>query len=226
MKILAVAQVTDQESVLRQIDKQTVKPDHHYFLVDDMPAQGINARRVRIASNQIQLQDIVALLAREGGYDFVWQIEGDSECEADCLERLIIDYEKLKSRSFGYISGIQVGRHGLYHLGAWNIGKDEFTSIDYKKKGINRVDATGLYCLFAPIKVWLRGKPTWDNEPWGPDVNWGLSLKDQGFKTYVDMDIKVGHRIKRGIIYPEHISTCNVKFTKQEDGKWKFKTSE
>jgi hypothetical protein len=37
------------------------------------------------------------------------------------------------------------------------------------------------------------------------------------------MDLHIGHQIKGGVIMPEHITTCNVKFYKNENNDWKFK---
>lgn len=216
VKILALAQCEDRTSLDKQIRKQTVQPDRVVFYIDKNPAKGINPRRQRIAENHKQLQAIVSAYKP----DLVWQVEQDGIYPPDTLERLLAGYNKLKNDCFGYISGTQVGRHGLYHLGAWvNFKYDSFESLDYKLKGIQRVEATGFYCLLAPASVWLGGKCEWNGEPYGPDVVWSLSIKG---KKYVDMDIQIGHQIKNGIIEVSNLSTCNVKFI-NVDGKWKFK---
>mgnify|MGYP006143716601 CR=1 FL=1 len=217
MKVLCIAQVEDRTNLDAQILKQTVQPNRVIFHVDEQPAIGISARRVRISENHGRLQEVVKAYKP----DLVWQVEGDCDLPEDCLERLLLHYDKLKDDDFGYVSGIQVGRHGIYCLGAWhNFTDDSFESIDYKLTGLQRVDATGFYCLLAPTDVWLSGKCEWTDEPWGPDVNWGLSIPG---KKYVDMDLHIGHIVSRGVIRPDGISTCNVRFEKR-DGKWKYKT--
>lgn len=233
MNILAIAQLEDRENLDEQILKQTIQPDRVIYYHDETPAIGIENRRKRIAENHTKLQEIVKAYKP----DLVWQLEGDCVLPDNTLERLIGHYIQLRDEDFGYISGIQVGRHGLYCLGAWRNFKFEyndivknkrdaikrelvaFESVDYKLTGIQEVEATGFYCLLAETDTWLSGKASWNGEPYGPDVVWGRSINK---KKYVDMGLHIGHKVKRGIIEPSHISTCNVVFNKV-DGKWGFK---
>lgn len=217
MKILAIAQVEDRKNLDKQILKQTLVPDFVHFYVDKTPAKGINERRKRIAENHKKLKNIVEAYKP----DLIWQLEQDVDLPEDCLQRLVERYKELKDDNFGYISGTQVGRHGLYCLGAWkNFTEDSFESIDYKLINLQKVDATGFYCLLAPTEVWLSGKAEWNDEPYGPDVVWARSIKKN---KYVDMNLQIGHITKGGIIRPSHASTCTAKFYK-EDGRWKYKT--
>jgi len=216
MKILCIASVENRENIDKQILKQTVQPDRVIFYIDEAPAHGIDDRRKRIAENHKKLQAIVDAYKP----DLVWQVEGDCVLPEDTLAWLLTHYNILKGDDFGYISGIQVGRHGLYHLGAWkNFTDTSFESIDYRLKGIQEVDATGFYCLLAQTDVWMSGVCKWNGEPYGPDVNWGLSINK---KKYVDMSLQIGHRVKGGIIEVGHMSTCNVVFNKIND-KWGYK---
>lgn len=218
MKILAIAQVENRENLDKQIAKQTVQPDRVIYYIDENPATTIESRRKRIAENHQKLKDIVNAYSE---YDLIWQLEQDVDLPVDCLERLINHYKKLDSEHFGYVSGIQIGRHGLYCIGAWqDIKETSFHSIDHNLKGIQEVDATGFYCLLASREAWLEGNCYWDSEPYGPDVNWGLSIKR---KKYVDMDLHIGHVVERGIIRPSHASTCTVYF-ELKNGEWKYKT--
>lgn len=222
MKVLAIASLENRENLDEQIAKQTVQPYRVIYHEDKNPAKGIENRRKRIAQNQDKLKEIVKAYKHE--CDLVWQLEGDSVLPANCLDRLLDNlyshHIQKDPANLGYISGIQVGRHGLYHIGAWrNITKDSFESIDYKLKGIQKVDATGLYCLLAPIETWLDGKASWNGEPYGPDVNWSLSLNKD---IYVDMNLEIGHKIKGGIIMPSDPSTTNVRFNKTAKG-WEYK---
>lgn len=216
MRILALASVEDRANLDAQILKQTFKPWRTVFYIDEDPEHSPDGRRKRIAENHTKLQAIVKAYKP----DLVWQVEGDSVLEPDTLERLVRRYQELNSKDFGYISGIQVSRHGLYCLGAWrNFTDTSFESLDYTLKGIQEVEATGFYCLLMERDKWLSGTASWNGEPWGPDVNFCLSLP---YKKYVDMDITIGHQIKSGVIRPEHMSTCNVRFN-LKNGKWVFK---
>lgn len=217
MNILAIAQVEDEQNLLRQIAKQTLQPNDFAYYKDLEPADTIEGRRRRIAENHTKLEAIVA----EQQPELVWQLEGDVELPENALEELYATYLMYRGDDFGYVSGIQVGRHGLYCLGAWqNITNDSFNSVDPTLKGLQEVDATGFYCLLAPSDVWLSGNAVWKGEPYGPDVVWGLSIDK---KKYVDMDLHIGHVIKNGVIRPSDMSTCQV-FYKRENGNWQYKT--
>ena len=216
MNILCIGQVEDREYIDEQILKQTIQPTRTILYVDKNPAQGIEARRIRIAENHERLRNIVKAYSP----DLVWQVEGDAELPENTLERLLGHYIRLQDKDFGYVSGIQVGRHGLYCLGAWEFyGRSRFDSIDHNKTGIQDIDATGFYCLLAPAKVWLSGVCSWDGQRYGPDVVWGLSISKN---KYVDMDLHIGHKTSSGIIRPSDASTCNVKFY-MENGQWIYK---
>lgn len=212
MKILCIAQVEDRTNLDAQILKQTVQPDRVVFYVDKNPAKTIDERRKRIAENHKKLEAIVKAYKP----DLVWQVEQDIDIPPNTLETLIKHYRN----GFKYISGIQVGRHGLYAIGAWkNFTENSFESINHKLEGIQEVEATGFYCLLTEADIWLSGKAEWSGEPYGPDVVWGLSITE---RKYVDMDLKIGHIIKNGVIRPEHTSTCNVRFCRNNNG-WKFR---
>lgn len=223
LNILCIAQCEDRTNLDVQIAKQTYQPTRTIFLIDENPANTIIERRKRIAENHKKLRTVVEAYKP----DLVWQVEQDGDYPSNTLERLIERYLELNDDYFGYVSGIQIGRHGLYCIGAWNNfvedagtnGYASFESIDHELKGVQEVDATGFYCLLAPYDVWMMGKCTWDGEPYGPDVTWGLSIPRRKF---VDMDLHIGHIIKSGIIRPEHMSTTTVKFEKH-DGKWDYK---
>jgi len=224
MKILCVGQIEDKDkdSIATQIEKQTVQPDVIRLHLDETPAEGINERRKRIVENHTFLTEIV----NEEQPDLVWQVEGDSWFEPDTLERLLAHHKKMsmENANLGYVSGVQVGRHGLYTLGAWQFEEDGgFHSLDFKAKGLQSVDATGFYCLLAETDVWLKGTPHWTNEPYGPDVNFGLSLKNQGFDIFADPELHIGHIYKNGIIKPTSLSTCNVRFF-ERNNRWEYVT--
>lgn len=219
MKILCVCAVEakDYEYVKEQIAKQDLQPDEVFIYVDNQPADGINERRKRISVNQKILQTYV----KNSKADIIWQIEGDGELKNDTLYKLFRDYMELRDNGFGYISGVEVGRHGLYCLGAWHVADDKksFKSVNYNSNGIIQVDATGWYCLMARKDIWLKGISFWQGQAWGPDVNWGLSLN---YNKYVDMDIQIGHKANGTVIYPTDNAVSNVEFKLNND-KWEYK---
>lgn len=225
MNILCVAQVEDRSNLDTQLLLLEPEPDRIIFHVDENPGDTIARRRRNIVNNHKRLVEIVKAYKP----DAVFQVEGDVELPSDTLKKLIKSYKTYNKidPNFGYVSGVQIGRHGLYHIGAWHkFEKDSFESIPKSWIGVRKVEATGFYCLLAKTEAWLSGNCDWNGEIWGPDVNWSRSMP---YNKYVDMDVSVGHRIYRGhkglhgIIWPEHVSTITVKFYKNEEGKWKYK---
>ena len=213
MRILATGQVENDTHILGEIAKQTIQPTDIAIHVDEAPAKGIKERRQRIADNHQILTEIVQSYKA----DIIWQVEGDSVLPEDCLERLLKHHKRMNNV---IISGVQVGRHGLYCLGAWHINDDRslMASADYNDHGLKEVSAMGMYCFIAPKNVWLEGVCAWDGEHWGPDVNYFLSIDTPKF---CDMDLHIGHKTKHGIINVTDMSTCNATFYK-DDERWKL----
>lgn len=222
-KILCIAQVEDRENLDTQLLMQEVEPNRVIYHIDENPGTTIAQRRRNIVNNHKKLVEIV----KAYNPDLVYQVEGDDELKTDTLKNLLKTYKKYEKidPDLGYVSGIQVGRHGLYHLGAWhNFAEDSFESIPHSWLGVHKVQATGFYGLLANTKAWLSGVCSWDGEVYGPDVNWSRTMP---YNKYVDMDIPIGHRVNnkglRGVIWPGHISTCTVRFQKNDQGLWKYK---
>jgi hypothetical protein len=227
LSIIVVGAVEEEDYIYEQIAIQTRQPDEVLLYVDKIPARGIIDRRKRVAENQRRLKNMVLDYAESNKVDLIWQVEGDVKMPQDTLERLIGDFYGLDDPTFGYVSGVQLGRHGITAVGAWHVGDDYFESVDHKTKGIEEIDGSGLYCLLAPLDVWLKGHCRWDGEPYGPDVIFGQSLQFQGYRLYVDHDIKLGHRVfsknsGEYIIDFDNQNICNVRFYKQGDD-WKYK---
>ena len=134
--VMLVAQVENHKNLKRLLKKQTVQPDIVFIYTDPEPAKGINLRRRRIVENHKKLVEAV----EKEKPDLVWQVEGDCDLPENALETLLKDYKELKGKKFGYVSGTQVGRHGLYILGAWIFKPDltEFKSLDYKSTGFHK----------------------------------------------------------------------------------------
>jgi len=226
MRVLVVAQVQEDqlEFAKQQLDKQTFQNFVRAIYVDSQPAKGINARRRRISDNHTLLRAEVKFRLDQEKFDYIFQFEGDSELPEDCIEQMIKTAEPLESNEFGYLTGVQVGRHGLYCIGAWHFTEDRksFSSVDHTKKGVIEIDASGFYCLLADPKAWLQGVASYNEERWGPDVNFGLSLKECGYKIYADMDLQIGHKSTNGIIGLDNHNLCTVDFILEGD-KWRYK---
>lgn len=219
--IVAICYAEDTALAKEQVEKQTIKVDDAIFMTDSTPAIGIEARRERIAELQVMAQwkiDRKLFTDDLKPEDVVvWQIEGDSVIPEDALERLLKHYD---TNDEAVYSGVQIGRHGLYCIGAWHINQDEtvIESVDHNKHGLVEVDGMGLYCYIMRADLFIKAESYWSGQKLGPDVNWFRSLD---VPKYVDMDLHIGHYYKGGIIEVDSLATCNARFTKVKD-EWIF----
>jgi hypothetical protein len=88
----------------------------------------------------------------------------------------------------GLVSGVQLGRHGIAHVGVW-VADDVYepttiTSVMPTDVQIVEVDATGLYCALIKRANYMgHNFGVFDPDAFGPDIALGLSLRASGFKT-------------------------------------------
>jgi hypothetical protein len=87
---------------------------------------------------------------------------------------------------------------------------------------IEEIDAGGFYCYLTRAKSFLDHEHTsFDGNNFGPDVAYGLALRQQGLKNYIDWSIQCEHRKATG----EAVTLANtqprqVVMTKR-DGRWR-----
>jgi hypothetical protein len=226
--ILVTGQIQEDQVdfVNEQLAKITGVEFLQVMLVDEKPAKGIDARRQRIVQNHKELEKMIEKTQSVEAFNYVIQIEGDSVLQPDTFTKLLARLDQIPSKNFGYISGVQVGRHGLYCIGAWHFDdEDHFSSVNHRETGLVKVDATGFYCLLAPVNVWLMGNCAWNGERYGPDVVWGRSLRKLGFNIYADMDNEIGHQSTNGVIGLDNLNLCTAHFQRSND-KWSYKVVE
>lgn len=159
-------------------------------------------RRQRISDIHNEIKDHI------GKCDFVFVVEDDTLVPPDALIKLLSIHNR---KNVGLASGVQVGRWGFLHIGAWIAG-DDIVSIPYKDKGVIRVDACGMYCVLARRESYMAHffKPY--GKTMGPDVDWGLSLRELSMQNYIDYSVRCGHMTSKGIIEVNN-DVCCVKVT-------------
>jgi len=220
------------------IDNIKIKDTHLVKYINEYPFQNITifetgnkpprktdmvARRTRIAKLHELAKDHI------GGSDFVFGFEDDSVLPLMALGYLHDDYRELDN--VGVVQGIQVGRWGNPYLGAWLVD-DVFNPTEYRtttfdfsygadeKQTVYPIDAGGFYCYLTPTKLFKNVINDW-REPCGPDVNYGLRLRQLGYQNYVDYFVEVGHRTEREELWPDN-NLAQITF-KLENGRWRSK---
>lgn len=157
--------------------------------------------------------------------DYIFCVEDDTTFGTKTLKKLEQDYQMVPFA--GMIQGVQIGRHGINHYGVWTVDDPyEPTQIESQDKGfgITICDAGGLYCMLTRAENYMAHdfKP-FDSGDLGPDFDYGIALRKQGYKNYTDWAITCNHHTKNGIVSPKTVDTQVVKFVKI-DHRWRQKT--
>lgn len=149
---------------------------------------GIDRRRHRIASIKEASKELI------GECDYVFSLEDDTLPPLNALKRLQRDYSLYPHA--GFISGVTLGRWHIPHVGAWKVD-DVYTPTKIESltpaKGIQEVDAAGFYCYLTKREYYVNHPYEAFDGVLGPDVTFGLWLRQHGLKNYVDFDINCIH---------------------------------
>lgn len=181
----------------------------------------IGTRRLRIAEVKNQSKEIVARHYSE----WVLALEDDSAFDhLECFCRLRQGYRDLVNAGeynpIGMISGVEAGRWNAKYIGAWAFDdvmnptkawtvKPQFpnTSESFEpftvpqEQAYQQVDAAGFYAYLTPTDLYLEHVYSWETwQPWGPDVNYGLWLRQKGYTCFVDWGTAIGHNNHNRII--------------------------
>lgn len=193
---------------------------------DNEPVGSISGRRGRIAFVKNQSKDII----RKHKSQYVIGLEDDTVFEFKCFCRLLEPYSRIED--LGFVEGVQAGRWGCPYVGVWSVDDYEFvqriesltlpeqeprSTVD--DKGYEPIDGGGFYYYATPTELYLEHDYSWSGEYWGADVNYGLWLRNKGYKCLVDWQSRCGHRtLDNKILYPteDTVSVCYYK----RDNKW------
>lgn len=178
-----------------------------------LPRWNRQLRRQRIADNY----NLAALHIPEDS-EYVLIIEDDTDFPEWTYGDLLKIRDKAKGFKndrelpIGIVSGVQVGRHGIKHIGAWltDNPKDptSWETIPYKVKyGDIRSDAeivhaTGLYCCLIPRTLFTTTPFRVTNV--GADMNFGIDIWNKGYINLITWTIQTGHADSENtVLYPD-----------------------
>lgn len=153
-------------------------------------AQSIPDRRLNIVNVHNQMRELI------NDCDFVWSIEDDGILPLDALNKLVRDINTLPNA--GLVTGVELGRWGTPYVGAWVVddvtSPKRISSLDNKslEGGSEQIDASGLYCALVRADLYKMHN-FFTHNGLGPDVNLGLSIRQQGFNNYIDWSIHLTH---------------------------------
>lgn len=177
---------------------------------------GLLERRRRIAAVHNEAKELLPTC------EYVMGVEDDTIVPVDALSRLLSDYAAHPYA--GFIEGVELGRWGVPYVGAWR-ADDVYepsrieSAMPPDGAAVEEIDAGGFYCYLTRRQQFVDHQyEPYDGSTLGPDVNYGLWLRQQGFKNYIDWSIRCRHYQRNGNVVslataqPRHIS-----FTKRRE---------
>lgn len=178
----------------------------------------LRIRRMRIADIKNQSKKLI----RQMDGDIVVGFEDDTVFEDMDLMRLINPL--LEHADIGFVQGVQCGRWGVKMIGAWSVDNPhnpQHAETVLPKQGYEQIDAGGFYGYATRKDLYLHHDYySGSSQPYGPDVNYGLWLRQQGYHCYIDWDTVFGHNDHNVILYPD-TDLSKIEFTKdKQTGEW------
>lgn len=213
-------------------DYSNAKPHRSFQLVmneEHLPNEvRIAKRRIRIAEVKNQSKAMIA----NTDCEFVIGLEDDTVFDRlpnfDRLLRPMLE-NGLSDEEVAFVSGVQIGRWGARIVGAWDIDdpfnpRHALTKLPPTDglKGYESISAGGWYGYATPRHYYLDHEyHSASTQPWGPDINYGLWLRQQNKKCLIDWNTEFGHKDYNRIAYPETYPLTQVLYTKDvKTGKW------
>jgi hypothetical protein len=156
----------------------------------------------------------------------------------DALRRLLADY--LARPHAGFIEGVELGRWGIPHVGAWraddvydmkrleSVLPHTAELVDGARRPIGAVpdrvveeiDAGGLYATLTKYERYAdhEFKP-YEGCAFGPDIEWGIALRQQGYVNYLDWSVAVEHCRPDGTsVHPKATRSVRMHFERNIEG--------
>lgn len=178
----------------------------------------IRARRERIANIHNEMKRYI------GASDYLFLLEDDTLPPLNIMKKLVS--HMLSNPYAGFITAAELGRWGFLHLGAWK-ANDVYvpTKIEspYLETGLQEIDAAGLYCCLVRRDIYMNHYFKPFEDILGPDVDFGIELRKQGYKNYIDYDLHCSHLTKKGEIKIFNSEIVKIVLEKLE-GKWNQQT--
>jgi hypothetical protein len=177
----------------------------------------IYRRRQRIADIHNELKEFIT----KQNDEYVILLEDDTLMPTDGIEKLLSHIRG--SVNTALVSGVQIGRWGYSHIGAWK-ANDIYDTTQIESipagEGLQKVEGTGLYCAVMRKSIYLNHNFEPFGKALGPDFNLGIQLTREGYGVYVDHSLKCDHLTPKESIGFHNSKIQIVELKKLENGRW------
>lgn len=181
-----------------------------------------HARRRRIAQiHNFAKQQI-------GIADYVFLVEDDTIIPPNALTALRTALNGVVGAIMA--EGVEIGRWGIPYIGAWSFNDiyepTQVTSLEYKRTGIEEIDAGGFYCALIRADIY-KDHEFETFESLGPDVSMGLKLRQKGYVNLINWDVPckhlhLGYKNEKEILIPSK-NTKVVTLERKNQNNWSVK---
>lgn len=182
------------------------------------PSHSLLERRTRISAIKNESKAYIP------DSQYVFGIEDDTIVPPHALEQLLDDYAAYPHA--GFIEGVELGRWGIPYIGAWRTDNPWSPSVieSVLPDGAvecMEIDAGGFYCYLTTRDLYraFDYRP-FGNNTLGPDVAYGLYLRQNGYQNYIDWRVSCEHRTRQGKGITIANSTPRVAAMVLKDGVW------
>jgi hypothetical protein len=128
-------------------------------------------------------------------------IEDDTIVPPQALNMLLQDFRE--NPYAGFIEGVELGRWNDTYVGAWmaddiyepTVIKTIMPPEDRATNYLQHIDAGGFFCFMAKRETYVdHNFDTFQNNGMGPDAEFGISLRQQGYSNFIDWRIQCIHK--------------------------------
>lgn len=177
----------------------------------------IHSRRKRIAEIHKEIRTMI------GQCDYIFLVEDDTLLPLNALEKLLKAYSQ--NPYAGFITGVQIGRWGFTVPGIWRVDNPYAVNkvsslLPNTDNTFEEIDAAGFYCCLTKRDNYIKTEFDPFSTILGPDVSYGIELRKQGYKNYVDWSINTSHLTKRGEIKVQNTVLQQISFSLVDSDKW------
>lgn len=180
----------------------------------------IRHRRKRIAEIKEQSKELIAPLPA----DYVIGLEDDTVFDDPTTFRKLI--APLADPKIGFNQGYQCGRWQVKYIGAWyfdDVHEPQRTETLMPDPAASPqlMQAGGFFGYATTKELYLGHEYHWsEDQPWGPDVNFGVWLSRQGYQCLVDWHLPFGHNDHGKVLWPDGGLSKLVYTRNRTTNKW------
>lgn len=163
----------------------------------------LSIRRMRIADIHNQSKALIG--ATDG--EVVIGLEDDTVFDdPETINKLLAPLEG----NVAFVQGVQIGRHGTCYVGAWRC--DDPMQVNHIKtalppeggfEGLEDIDAGGMFGYATPRELYmLHDYHTSSGAPYAVDVNYGIWLRQRGYRCLIDWGLLFAHNAYNILLWP------------------------